>query len=66
MDITKIYNSSYNLSAVINSLVLTSINTITNTITIQKLKGSIGSNAGTGTTITIQKDRIFTFNVNKQ
>jgi hypothetical protein len=56
MELISIYNKGHNLSISLNELNYTNLNTITNTVTIQKTKSSATVNSFFDTAITIKKE----------
>jgi hypothetical protein len=66
MELTNIHNKGYNLSIILNGFDYINLNTITNTVTIQKIKNSESRNSSFDTTITIKKDINQQINVNNK
>ena len=66
MELISIYNKGYNLSIILNSFDCTNLNTITNTVTIQKSKTSENRNSAFDTAITIKKEIPVQLNVNNK
>jgi hypothetical protein len=66
MELISIYNKGYNLSIILNSFDCTSINIITNTVTIQKSRTSENRNSAFDTAITIKKEIPPQLNVNNK
>jgi hypothetical protein len=66
MELINIYNKGYNISIVLNGLSYTNVNTITNTVTIQKTISSQTANSTFDTAVTIKKDTPIPLNVNNQ
>lgn len=66
MELFAIQNKGYNLSIILNGFIYTNLNTITNTVTIQKTIDSETVNSTFDTAVTIKKDIPTALNVNNQ
>jgi hypothetical protein len=66
MELINIYNKGYNLSITLNGFGYTNLNTITNTVTIQKSRTSETRNSSFDTAITIKKEIPLQLNVNSK
>ena len=66
MQLINIHNKGYNLSIILNSFGYTNLNTITNTVTIQKSRTSEARNSTFDTAITIKKEIPLQLNVNNK
>ena len=64
MNIYNIHSKGYNLSVEIDSFSFTNLDTITNTVTVKKLKLSAGTNSASNTVVTIKKESTINLNVN--
>jgi hypothetical protein len=66
MELTNIHNKGHNVSIILNGFNCTNLNTITNTVTIQKVKSSEIRNSTFDTKITIKKEIPILLNVNNK
>ena len=66
MEIVTIENKGYNLSIILNGFACTKLDTITNTVTIQKKADSETANSTFDTAITIRKQIPISLNVNNK
>jgi hypothetical protein len=66
MQLTNIHYKGYNLSIILNGFVHTNLNTITNTVTIQRSRASDIKKSTFDTEITIKKEMPTQLNVNNK
>jgi hypothetical protein len=66
MELVAIQNKGYSLSIILNGFIYTNLNTITNTVTIQKTIDSETVKSTFDTAVTIKKDIPIALNVNNQ
>ena len=66
MELVIIHNKGYRLSIISNGFGYTNLNTITNTVTIQKTIDSETVNSTVDTAVTIKKDMPTALNVNNK